>query len=407
MRKLLTFEEAKRAVEANFKPLFLGEEEAVLLEAYNRVLSADIVSPFDIPGFTTSTVNGYAVRAQDTAMADEDEPAALKVVEVVVAGEQPKIALSKVEAAEVAAGAVLPQGADAVIAAQDGEREDDNLQVYGVASEGENVQKQGSDIQRGAVMLKKGQVLGSSEIGVLAALGFTQVKVLKIPMIAVLSVGIEVSELGKALPPGKTFDVNAYSISTAIMECGAKPVCFGVVPDDKEAIARVLRTAVASADMVVVCSSVDISGIAGSLGRPGVVVNGIAVKPGRQTAVVFADGKPVFVLPSNPSAALLMFQLFARSLVQRLGGRPVSGLKTVAAYTGSKMFSAKGSRTFMLVQLSFDEQCRLIADPVETSGAVSALAEADGFVELAENEQYLDVNQEAAVRLLRGSAGKA
>ena len=114
--------------------------------------------------------------------------------------------------------------------------------------------KQGSDIKAGAVALKKGQLLGSTEIGVLAALGYKQLKVLKIPMIAVLSIGNEVTELGKPLSPGKIFDLNSYSLSTAVMECGAKPVYFGVVPEDKAAIQRVLAAAVASTDMVIACT---------------------------------------------------------------------------------------------------------------------------------------------------------
>ncbi len=404
--KLLTFEEAKRIVEANFKEVFLGEEEAVLLEAYNRVLSEDVMSPLEIPSFNTSTVAGYALKAEDSTLANEDEPATLKVIGIITIDELYKTVLEKKEAIEVAAGAVLPEGADAVVAAEDVEREDDTLQVYVAAVAGENVRKQGSDIKKGVVVLKKGQVLGSSEIGVLAALGLTQVKVQKIPMVAVLSIGREVSELGKSLSPWESFDLNAYSLSTAVIECGGKPVYFGAFPDDKSAVAKVFRTAVDSTDMVIVCSGSSVAfSVADSLGE--LVVNGISVRPGKQTAVAFIDDKPVFILSDNPLAALLMYHLFARSFVQRLGGRPTSALKSVAAVAGSRMFSAMGSRTFVMVKLMFDEKCRLIAEPVESVGPVSALAGADGFVEIAENEQFIDVNQKVVVLLFRGLAGKA
>jgi molybdopterin biosynthesis enzyme len=404
--KLVTFDEAKRAVESNFKPQPPDVEETVLLEACNRVLGIDVVASVDIPGFNISAVKGYALSSQDTVATTEDSPTAFKVEQTVVAGEQPRFRLSRGEAAEVLMGAILPQGADAVIAAQDGQRTDDTLQVFGKVFQGENVHQAGADIQKGTVVLRRGQVLGSAEIGVLAALGFTQVMVLRIPMVAVFSVGTEIGELGKPLPPGKTFDVAAYSLCTTVMECGAKPVCLGVVPDDKEAIMRMLRTATTSADMVVVCSNTDIAEMTDSLGKPGVVVRGIAVKPGRQTAISFVGEKPVFILPGNPSAALLMFQLFARSLVQRLGGRSVLGLKTVVAYAGSRMFSAKGSRAYVLVQLNFDEKCRLIAEPLEAMGAVSALLSAVGFVEIPENTQYVDVDQEVTVILFRGLTNK-
>ncbi|MCW3982529.1 MAG: molybdopterin-binding protein [Candidatus Bathyarchaeota archaeon] len=407
MTKLLTYEEAKHTIEINFKPAFLGEEEAVLLEANNRVLSENIVSPLDLPSFNTSAVNGYALNSQESTEANEEAPTVLKVAGAIAVGEQPKVALTKGEAVEVSVGAVLPMGADAVVAAQDVEREDDVLHLFSPVCAWENVRKQGSDIQKGALVLKKGQVLGAAEIGVLAALGFKQVKVLKYPMVAVLSIGDEVNELSKPLQTGKRFDVNAYSICTAVMECGAKAIYFGAFPNNKAAIERALRAASASSDMVVATSTVDASEIVDLLGKPGVVVNGVAVKPGKTTVIGFVGEKPVFLFPSNPSAALIMFQLFTRSILQRLCGRPVSDLKTVRAFAGSKLFSAKGSRTFSLVKLAFDEQCRLIADPVETCGEVSALVEADGFVEIAENEHFLDVDQEVLVRLLRGTAGKA
>ena len=148
--------------------------------------------------------------------------------------------------------------------------------------------------------------------------------------------------------------------------------------------------------------------IVDSLGKPGIVVYGIAVKPGKPTTVGFVGDKPVFSLPGHPTSALLIFYLLARPLIQRLAGRPVVGMKMVRAFAGARMFSAKGRRTFVMVKLEFDKTCRLIAEPVETgaSGAITTLAKADGFVEIAENEQFVDVDQEVAVMLFRGSAAK-
>jgi putative molybdopterin biosynthesis protein len=246
-RKLLTFEEAKHAVESQFKPAALGEEEAVLLEAYNRVLSQDVAAPFDIPAFGSARVAGYALKAADTADASEEQAVTLTVAGTLNVGGSPTQPLSAGEAIEVQAGAVLPQGADAVITLEDTEREDTTLQVYMPAQTGSNIQLAGYDLKNGQTVLKKGQVLGSTEIGVLAALGFKYVKVLKIPIVAVLSVSNEASELGKPLAPGKSFDLNGYSLSTAVMECGAKPVYFGVSSEDKTEAARLVTAAVAAA----------------------------------------------------------------------------------------------------------------------------------------------------------------
>ena len=413
-RKLMTFDEAKKAIEDQFKPAFLGEEDAVLLEAFNRVLNEDIVSTIDIPPFNRSTVDGYAVKAEDTFGAVENEPSTLRVSGAVNVGEQPNVKVAKGEAVEIVTGAPIPEGADAVVMIEDTECEDSELHVFSPVTVNENVMKRGSDIKKGAVVLKKGQVLGASEIGVLAALGLTKVKVLKIPIVAVLSTGGEVSELGKELPEGKIYDINAYSISTAVIESGGKPVYFGVVPDDKAALSKALHTAVASADIVITSGGVSVGPrdyapqIVDSLGKPGIVVYGIAVKPGKPTTIGFVGEKPIFSLPGHPTSALLIFYLFARPIIQRMAGRSVSNMKMIRAFAGSRLFSAKGRRTFVMVKLEFDKKCRLIAEPVETgaSGAITTLAKADGFVEIAENEQFVDVDEEVAVILFRGSAGR-
>ena len=326
-RKLMTFDEAQRAIRDHFKPVFLGEEDAVLLEAYNRVLNEEIVSTLDIPPFNRSTVDGYAVKAEDTFVADENQPATLRVSGTVNIGEQPKVVLAKGEAVEIVTGAPIPEGANAVVMVEDTERESDELHVFSTVTVNENVMKKGSDIKEGAIVLKKGQVLGSSEIGVLAALGLTKVKVLKMPIIAVLSTGGEIVEPGKFLSAGKIYDINAYSLSTAVVESGAKPVYFGVVPDDKAALSKALQNAVASSDMVITSGGVSVGPrdytpqIVDSLGKPGIVVYGIAVKPGKPTTIGFLGDKPIFSLPGHPTSALLIFYLLARPLIQQLAGQ--------------------------------------------------------------------------------------
>jgi putative molybdopterin biosynthesis protein len=192
---------------------------------------------------------------------------------------------------EIVTGAPIPEGADAVVMVEDTERENGELRIFSTITTNENIMKKGSDIKKGQIVLKKGQVLGSSEIGVLAALGLVSAKVLKIPIVAVLSTGGEVNELGKKLPPGKIYDINAYSISTAVIESGGKPVYLGVVPDDKKALSKTMQTALASADMIITSGGVSVGPkdytpqIVDALGKPGVVVYGIAVKPGKPTTV--------------------------------------------------------------------------------------------------------------------------
>ncbi|MEM2080780.1 MAG: molybdopterin-binding protein [Candidatus Bathyarchaeia archaeon] len=407
----MTFDEAKKVIDERLRRKALGGEEIALLDAYNRVLAEDVVASLNIPPFNRSTVDGYAVKAADTFGAEENQPVQLRICGSVSVGEQPKITVNQGEAAEIVTGAPIPEGADAVVMVEDTDRDGGLLRVYRAVTHDENVMKKGSDIKKGEVVLKAGQVLGASEVGVLAALGLTTAKVFKVPVVAVLSTGAEVTEPGKALLAGKIYDINAYSLSTAVRESGGMPVYLGVVPDDKTALRAALQQALASADMVVTSGGVSVGPkdltpqTVAELGEPGLLVCGIAVKPGKPTTVALVGEKPVFALPGHPASALLMFHLLVRPVIQRMSGRTVLENKEVKALAGTRMFSARGRRTFVMVKLKRDELKRLVAVPVETgaSGAITTLAKAEGFVEIPENQQFVDADEEVTVTLLKGA----
>jgi len=408
-RKLLTLDEAQQVVQQHFKPKPLGVEEIPLLEAYDRVLAEDVTATMDIPPFNRSTVDGYALKAEDTFGADENEPLRLKVCGTVNAGEPPKIAVKQGTATEIVTGAPIPEGADAVVMIEHTERKDKDLYVYSAAAKNENIMKAGADIKKGETVLKAGRLLGSREIGVLAALGMANVKVYAAPRVAVLSTGAEVTEPGRRLLHGKIYDINAYSLSTAVLESGGRPVYLGVFPDDMTELQKALRHALASADMVITSGGVSVGPkdvipqTLDSLGKPGVIVCGIATKPGKPTTVALVDGKPVFSLPGHPTSALLVFHLLVRPIVERMAGIKASKSLRVKAVAAMRMFPAKGRRTFIMVKLRRDEANRLVAEPVPTglSGAITTLARADGFVEIAENQQFIDASEEVTVNLFK------
>ncbi len=406
-RKLMTFDEAKKAISQHMKPKPLGTEEIPLLEAHKRVLAEDAVSTLDIPPFNRSTVDGYAVKAEDTFGAEENQPVTLKVCGTVSIGEMPQIAVAKGEAAEIVTGAPVPEGADAIVMVEDTDKQNGNIKVYSSVTKNENVMKKGTDIKNGETVLKAGKVLGSREIGVLAALGRAKIKVYRIPKVAVLSTGGEVTEPGKALPPGKIYDINAYSLCTAVLESSGKPVYQGVVPDDKAELRKALEQALASADVVVTSGGVSVGPkdimpeTVGSLGKPGLIFSGVALKPGKPVTAALVGEKPVFSFPGHPASALLTFILLARPVIQAMAGKAASELASVKAAAGGRMFSAKGRRTFVMVKLR-KEKGKLVAEAVETgaSGAITTLAKADGFVEIPENQQFIDANDEVTVWLL-------
>jgi len=410
-RQLMTFDAARRLIDEMIKPES-SSEEVSLLEAYNHVLQENVVSTFDIPPFNRSTVDGYAVRASDTFSAEENQPAILKLRGIINVGEIPKMKIEKGEAANIVTGAPIPEGADSVVMVENTETENGKLlRVYRAVTKDQNIMKKGTDIRKDEKVLKTGRILGASEIGVLAALGIAKIRVLKTPIVAVLSTGGEISEPGKKLPAGKIFDINAYSLSTGVLESGGKPVNLGVVPDDRTELRNALEHALAIADVVLTSGGVSVGPkdlapqIVDSLGKPGVLISGIAVKPGKPTTIGLIGKKPVFSLPGHPTSALLMFHLLVRPVIQQMAGKSPIEAKVVRALAAARMFSAKGRRTFVMVNLKRNEANNIIANPVETgaSGAITTLAKADGFVEIPENQQFIDMNEEISVTLLKNS----
>jgi molybdenum cofactor synthesis domain-containing protein len=411
-RKLLSLEEAKNVLHRHLKPKPLGVEETPLLEAYNRVLAEDIVAALDVPPFHRSTVDGYAVKAEDTFGAEENKPTSLKVCGTVNVGEPPKIKVTQGTAAEIVTGAPIPEGADAVAMVEDTVRKDNEVHVYDAVARDENVMKAGADIKKGETVLGTGQLLGSSEIGVLAALGVVKVNVYAVPRVAVLSTGAEIVEPSGELLQGKIYDINAYALSAAVLESGGTPLYLGVFPDDMEALQQALRHALASADTVITSGGVSVGPkdvmpqTLNSLGKPGVIICGIAIKPGKPTTIALINGKPVFSLPGNPTSSLLVFHLLVHPVISCMAGRKAEKESRVKALAATRMFSARGRRTFVAVKLKRDKSDRLVAEPVPTglSGAITTLAMAEGFIEIPENQQFADAGEEVTVHLLKTRA---
>ncbi len=406
-RKLVSLDEARRILEQRFSPKPVGMDRVSLSEAHNRVLSEDVVAPRDVPPFTRSTVDGYAVRAVDTFGADEDRPVALKLSGSISVGEAPDIIVQKGATAEIVTGAPLPGGADAVVMLEYAVQQGNTVLMHRAVSRGENVMPAGSDIQEGVVALKRGQMMSSREIGVLAALGFTQANVYKKPRVAVISTGAEIVEPGKALAQGKIHDINAHALSAAVMECGGVPVNLGIVPDDTSRLTTTLREALELADVIVTSGGVSVGPtdvvpqVLNTLGDPGVIVCGIAVKPGKPTTVAISNEKPIFSLPGHPTSSLLIFHLLVRPLIRRMAGREKGTPVTVKAFASAKMFTARGRRTFVMVSLSRHKYGELFASPVALglSGAITTLARADGFVEIEEKQQFIKAGEEVTVHL--------
>ncbi len=408
-RKLLSREEAKEVLKRGFSPKPIVAGQLPLSEVHGRVLAEDVVAPIDVPPFNRSTVDGYAVRATDTFGAEEDSPVALEFCGHIAIGEPPSVVVKNHMTAEIVTGAPLPRGADAVVMLEYAVRENDTIFIHRPVSRGENVMKVGSDIPKGETILKRGQRVSSRETGVLAALGLTQITVYRRPKVAVVSTGAEIVDPGEPLPLGKIYDINAFTLSAAVRECGGEPINLGIIPDDRNELRSALKRALDLADMVVTSGGVSVGPkdiipqVLNTSGKPGVIVSGIAVKPGKPTTIAMIDGKPVFSLPGNPASALLMFYQLVRPQIHRMAGTHERASSMVKAFAERRMFSARGRRTFAMVKLVRDKSGRLTASPVALglSGAITTLAKADGFVEISEKRQFINAGDEVSVWLFK------
>lgn len=296
-------------------------------EALGRVTAEAVTAPASVPAFIRSTMDGYAVRAQDTYGASQSLPAYLTLVGEAPMGRASDFPVGAAQAALVHTGGMLPAGADAVVMIEltqkVGEHE---IEVLKAVAPGENLLRVGDDIARGAPVVPAGHWLRPQDLGGLMALGLTEVTVARRPRVALLATGDEVVVPQAEPAAGQVRDVNSYSVAGQIAQAGGLPVRAGIAPDNFAALRAAAASALAGADALVLSagSSVSVRDMTGDviagLGRPGLLVHGVAVKPGKPTILAVADGKPVFGLPGNPVSAMVMADLFVVPTLYRLQG---------------------------------------------------------------------------------------
>ena len=392
-RKLVTMDEAKRIIEGlEITPRII---EMDIANSSGFVLAEDVVSPVDVPPFSRASMDGYAVRAQDTYHAREDRPVQLKPVGSIPAGIDPGIHIGKGDAAEIATGAVMPSGADAVVMVEH-THQDKDIRVFRPVSINENVMHAGSDIMAGERVLKKGTLLGSRDIGVLAATGRKDVNVYGLN-VGIISTGNELEVPGNELTPGKIYDINSFSISSAVKECGGIPVSFGIIRDDEASMKNATEKAAHDCDIILTSGSTS----AGSgdimyriIEEHGTVLaHGIDIKPGKPAIIGKIFGKPFFGLPGYPASALSIFNEFVAPVIRKATGKKEERLKASAKLAAR--IRSEGRTQLLPVGI-----VRGWAYPIEkSSGAITTLSEADGFVEIPASLELLDAGKNVEVTL--------
>jgi molybdopterin molybdotransferase len=367
-------------------------ERVTTAEAFGRVLAEPVLAGETLPAFPRATMDGYAVRAVDTFGASDAAPAYLRLAGEVAMGTVARLSVEAGSAIRVHTGAMLPPGADGVVIVEDTNLRGNELEVLRAAAPGENTIDVGEDVRSGDLILEAGATLRAQDLGALHALGITQIAVRRRPVVAVLSSGDEVVAPDQRPHLGAVRDVNTVTISATIDRAGGQSVGYGIVADDEEALLAAARAALAQSDMLVLSAGSSVSardvtaGAIARLGAPGILVHGIALRPGKPTILALCDGKPVVGLPGNPVSALVVAWRLVRPLVYALLGAPLvdGGLgdeRALEARLTANVPSRSGREDYVPARLTRDTDGTLLASPIfGKSNLIFTLVRADGLI---------------------------
>jgi putative molybdopterin biosynthesis protein len=404
---ILTREDAIERFDAALFPRALPSESCELAAVRGCALAEDVLAPIDVPPFDRSNVDGFAVRSADLATATEASPVRLMLNdEVIACGTAPMRAVLSGSATSIATGGPLPRGADAIVMVEHTQPSANRaIEVRRAVSPGQFVAYAGSDIARGEALLRAGTVIGSREIGMLAACGISQVRVVRKPRVAVLSTGDELAQPGETLRPAAIYDTNGAIVAAAISENGGEASFLGAVADDEAALEDAMRKALSEHDIVVLSGGTskgagDVSHrIVARLGKPGIVAHGVALKPGKPLCLAVCDGKPVVILPGFPTSAMFTFHDMIVPVLRRMAGLPPRSDAKVAAKVPVRIASELGRTEFVMVSL-VEGADGLIAYPSgKGSGAITSFAQADGFFRIDALADQVPAGAEAEVTL--------
>jgi molybdopterin molybdotransferase len=398
-QKLTPIENALQLLFDNLRIERLSLVTIPLHEALNRVLAEDIIAEDDIPRFDRSAVDGYAVKANDTFETSQFKPKTLRIIEE---GE-----VREKQAKQVWTGNPIPKGANAVAMLENTNRINRKIEVWTSVTPSENVSRKGEDIQKGEVAVKAGTRLKPQHLGLIAALGIAEVKVVERPKIAILATGNELVEIGGKPREDQIFEVNRIILSALCRELDAEPVDLGIVKDDRDEILGKLETGFEIADVIMTTggTSVGVSDlvpeVVNRIGEPGVIVHGVAMRPAMPLALGIVDGKPIIILSGNPVAAMIGFEVFARPLICRMLGLEKEERRlTVKAKTTKRVSTVLGRKTFVRVRV-LQRSGEFFAEPISArgSGIISTMTKANGYVVVPENREGLEKGEAVSVYL--------
>ena len=413
--EVVSAEAAREKFTSHLRLAPLSAETVPLASALGRVLAIDVTAAVDVPAFDRSNVDGFAVRAADTLGATDGTPCRLRLNgEVIVCGHAPALEVAPGSATTIATGGMIPRGADAVVMIEMTDLVETDpwpaVDLRRAAAPGQFMSYAGSDMARGEVVLRRATRIGAREIGILAAYGIAEIPVVRRPKVAVLSTGDELVAPGAPLRPAGVYDSNGAIIAAAVAEAGGEPVPFGAFSDNETTLELAIRTALGACDVVLLSGGTskgagDLSHrVVSRLGAPGIVVHGVAIKPGKPLCLAVIGDKPLAVLPGFPTSAIFTFHAFVAPVIRALAGLPPEAARTVEAEVPVRIASELGRREFVLVSLA-EGRNGLVAFPTaKGSGSVTSFSQADGFLEIDALASALDRGSRVPVTLIGQSA---
>ena len=389
----------------NAEPLW---EEIATINSLGRVTAEPVFAPYPLPSFARTTVDGYAVRSIDTHGAGESLPAYLSLVGEVPMGGVPDFSIKSAQCALIHTGGMLPSGADAVVMVENTQIAKENeVEIMRSVAVGENVLHIGEDVKKGEEVIPSGTRLRPSEIGGLMALGFIRVSVAIKPRVGIISSGDEVIPPGSEISPGQVRDVNTYTLGALIENSGGEPVSYGIVSDELEVMREMTARARSECDIVVVTAGSSASArdltsqVIDGLGKPGVLVHGVNVRPGKPTILGVCDGKAVIGLPGNPVSALVIAGLFVVPVIEKLLGVSKRHIRPfVPAQLTVNLASQTGREDWVAVQIIDSEEGFLAAPIFGKSNLIFTLAKADGLIRIPADANGLSAGERVDVFLM-------
>ncbi|MFA9502181.1 molybdopterin biosynthesis protein [Natrinema sp. H-ect1] len=405
-RDLATPDEARAAIDS--LSLEGGVERVALEDARGRVLVARLDAELDVPGFDRASLDGYALRARDTFGADEADPARLEIVGEVHAGAKPDVALEEGQAAEISTGAVMPDGADAMVPVErtDTEADGNEVLIRTSVAPGDNVMFAGADVAAGERALGPGTTITPRDIGLLSALGIDEVPVRAKPTVGIVSTGDELVRPGDPLESdrGEIYDVNSYTIAAGVEDSGGQAVLYPHAGDEQAEMEEILRTAADECDLVLSSGSTSASAVdviyrvieeQGEL-----LLHGVSIKPGKPMLIGRLDDSAYVGLPGYPVSAMMVFRTFVAPAIREAAGVPEPAAATVSGRLARQERYEEGRHRLMPVGLVESGDGETLVYPVDKgSGATTSLADADGLVEVGPETDYLEKGEPVTVTL--------